>query len=464
MEPLFEPLLQTSVGTQRLQNPPSHVPIAHAADVPLLRGARLLSAPVADNSPGLAVDEAGSPGDYLLPEPHRQQLQNACAGDVNHDDDETSTDGDEDETSPGRQEDADDDAVARRHKLLRSRSNVGNQSAVSIDVQDTPRFLNISPINIPKSYNFMQLYNSALYARWPRIILAFIIAFVVINAVFGLLYWVHASQMEVYTDISLTKYELAFYMSVHTLATIGYGSIAPSPTSSYMNFWVLAEAALGIIFTTIITGIAWSKFARPRAHIHFSSKIVITKIYGHRCLVFRAANTRHSGDVHENLFRIGVILTNRKTGLRQLYDVPLVTAEWPSIKLPATLIHIIDESSPFYHFQSVDNLSESRVSVIVLLTGLDTTFSENVYARKMYFWDDFAYNMRFADFAVLQRDRVDVDFQKFDTLEDDGESYVAPTPLWEEGGPDHFGEDDGDELSDSEERRHNTRTAAFAVV
>ncbi|RLN61507.1 hypothetical protein BBJ29_007299 [Phytophthora kernoviae] len=271
---------------------------------------------------------------------------------------------------------------------------------------------------------------SALHVGWPKIIFVFVLAFVVINFTFGLLYWLHMGGISSYSDENVSQFELAFYMSVHTLATIGYGSIAPKPKSVYINIVVFIESMVGIITVTIITGIAWSKFARPRAHIHFSSKMTIATIYGHRCLVFRAANTRHSGEVHENFFRIGVILTNRRTGLRQMYDVPLVTAEWPSIKLPATLIHVINENSPFYKFHSMKELSQSRVAVIALLTGLDTTFSENVYARKMYFWDDFAYDMRFEDFAVIERDRVVVDYERFDRLvPEDRDEEVMTTPV-----------------------------------
>ncbi|DBA04963.1 TPA: hypothetical protein N0F65_006965 [Lagenidium giganteum] len=382
MEPLFEPLLQPSVGTQRLQH-----------GDPNARLQRMQSA----NSGAEEI-----PGDHMMPRQQKKRLQEQMAGEA----------GSEDDDATVSDEEGDDAEIQRRA----SRSHFLNQSVASIDVQDTPRFLNVTPINIPKSFSFMRFYHMALYIRWPRIILVVVMGFIAINVVFGLLYWSLFEDIVSYPEVVVTPFEHAFFMSVHTLATIGYGSIAPKPDSLFMNFWVFVETCLGIIAVTIITGIAWAKFARPRAHIHFSSNIIISNIYGHRCLVFRAANTRHSGEVHENFFRIGVILTNRKTGLRQVYDVPLVTAEWPSIKLPATLIHIIDESSPFYKFESSDEISESRVAVIVLMTGLDTTFSENVYARKMYFWDDFAYNMQFADFALLERDCVHVDFEQFDEL------------------------------------------------
>lgn len=408
MEPLFEPLLQHPVGTQRVRMSSTSGSVSTDASRPG-RYQRLQPGPAA-----LERDREGSnAGDFILPIPQKRQLQGQLAGEaVVQDEDETSTisdleDGYEDDSDGGKGGD---------YNEMEPRVSKGAQSVLSIDVEDTPRFLRISPLNIPKTYDFMRLYHSALYVKWPRIIFMFVLMFLGINVVFGLLYWLKADDMDWYPEVTVTKFELSVFMSVHTFSTIGYGSIAPSPSSLYMNFWVLVESGLGIIATTIITGIAWSKFARPRAHIHFSAKIAICRIYGHRCLVFRAANTRHSGDVHENFFRIGVILTNRKTGLRQMYDVPLVTAEWPSIKLPATLIHIIDRSSPFYKFQSVDDLSESRVAVIALLTGLDTTFSENVYARKMYFWDDFTVDMRFDDFACVERDRVIVDYERFDQL------------------------------------------------
>ena len=154
----------------------------------------------------------------------------------------------------------------------------------------------------------------------------------------------------------------------------------------------------------------------------FSKNILITRLYGYRCMMFRAANSRHYGDIRDGTFRIGVLLTNRKTGLRQLYNVPLVTSEWPSFVLTATLIHVIDQSSPFAKIRSKEDISTYRVAVIALFNGLDTTFAENVYARKMYFWDDFEFDMRFADNATFSPDRITLDYRTFHTLIPDSDS------------------------------------------
>lgn len=99
-----------------------------------------------------------------------------------------------------------------------------------------------------------------------------------------------------------------------------------------------------------------------------------------------------------------------------MYNVPLVTAEWPSFSLSTTLIHVIDKSSPFANIHCKEDISCFRVALIALFTGLDTTFSESVYARKMYFWDDFVFNMHFEDTVAFSPDRVTMDFRTFDSL------------------------------------------------
>ncbi|KAI9912057.1 hypothetical protein PsorP6_009232 [Peronosclerospora sorghi] len=446
LEPLFEPLLQKPFGTQRIPKAPSvETRAAQRGGMQLwreevrsgLEDRRSGDDSTSDDDSRECCSERGerfsqdsdnSRSKGLLE--HERAVLNDDTSTISHEGHKDDCIGMDDlkDTGDG---DGMDGRDSHKHETSRWRHRVQTTtSAVSIEVEDTPRFLRILPIHIPKSVSFMRFYQSALHVRWPKIIAVFVLSFLIINITFGFLYWMDSTNMLVNRDILLSKYELAFYLSVQTLATIGYGSIAPMPHSVYLNLIVFIESMVGIIAVTIMTGIAWAKFARPRAHIHFSSRMTITTIYGHRCLVFRAANTRHSGEVHENFFRIGVILTNRRTRLRQMYDVPLVTSEWPSIKLPATLIHVIDKNSPFYKFHSLDDLSQSRVAVIALLTGLDTTFSENVYARKMYFWDDFAYDMRFDDFAMIERDRVIVDFERFDRLiPHENSEPVVTTPV-----------------------------------
>ncbi|OQR80496.1 inward rectifier K channel (IRK-C) family protein [Thraustotheca clavata] len=382
MEPLFEPLLQPDVGTQRIARKSKKT---HLKGTPMPQHQwRHLQHQVAGDSDVLEQKNSMDSTASMLWAHTTSQIVHEMDEDV-------------------------DDIKA----------DISDISSIqSVEIPNTPRYLKIRPMNVPYSYSFQSFYYHFIHLSWPRIIMIIVIGFCVITVAFAGLFCIDYDGVVVNSSIQEvnSNFEVCLYFSVHTIATIGYGVIGPQPDSTKNNFFVTLESSLGLIFTTIFTGIAWSKFARPRAHIHFSKQIIITTIHGQRCLLFRAANTRHHGDIRESSFRIGVNLTNSKTGLRQMQDVPLLIPIWPSTRIPVTLIHVIDENSPFYQFQSPNDFSSYRVSVIALFTGLDTTFTENVYARKMYFWDDFVMDMHFDDCVSICNGSVTIDYSRFDVL------------------------------------------------
>ncbi|RHX97521.1 hypothetical protein DYB25_002289 [Aphanomyces astaci] len=407
MEPLFEPLLQPSVGTQRVSRR------RRSSDSASRLGSGLLSEQLVHLHQQLA-------GDLMTPP--------TSSSSANHGDDEALN-------SRNRIASDEYNAVDQGQERLLSFSMSGSDH--SIEITNTPRFVRIHAKNVPVSYSFLSFYYTALHMKWPRILLLILGSSLVVNLCFAVLYYATYDHLTILPDLvsANDRFEIAFYMSIHTWATIGYGIVAPNPDNNINNVWVALESMLSLVFVTIFTGsypppkcetlfivglgIAWSKFARPRAHIHFSKNVVLSTYHGHRCLLLRAANTRHHGDIRESNFRLGVVLTNSKTGLRQMQDVPLVNAQWPSILLPVTLVHIIDENSPFYQFQTPEDFSAYRVSVITVFTGLDSTFAENVYARKMYFWDNFVMSKHFENAVAFTPDHVTIDYSKFDTLVDD---------------------------------------------
>ncbi|KAF0686164.1 Aste57867_22016 [Aphanomyces stellatus] len=370
MEPLFEPLLQPSIGIQRLRN----------------------------------IRRASQDIDMVPQQLVRLRQQLAGTESLT--------------TSDDVDNDNDDFYEQEEDKVLISSVN----SRHSVEITNTPRFVRVHSKNVPMSYSFMSFYYTALHMKWPRILIMIVGSSLLVNTIFAALLYANYADGIVASEAVTNgshPFEVAFYLSLHAWGTIGYGSVAPNPDNTLSNIWVAIESILSVIFVTIFTGIAWSKFARPRAHIHFSQNIVLSTYNGHKCLLLRAANTRHHGDIRESNFRMGVILSNSKTGLRQMQDVPLVNPQWPSILLPVTLVHIIDENSPFHQFQTPEDFSAHRVSVITLFTGLDSTFAENVYARKTYFWDDFVMSKHFENTVDFTPDHVTVDYNKFDSLVDD---------------------------------------------
>jgi hypothetical protein len=119
-----------------------------------------------------------------------------------------------------------------------------------------PHLLKIVPQNVPVSYSFQSFYYNILHLKWPHIISLVVLGFVVINCIFASLYCIAFDDVFVNPEIALvnSKFEMCLYLSVQTIATIGYGSIGPKPLALWTNFCVSVEACLGLMFVAIFTG------------------------------------------------------------------------------------------------------------------------------------------------------------------------------------------------------------------
>ncbi|CAK4082058.1 unnamed protein product [Aphanomyces euteiches] len=251
-------------------------------------------------------------------------------------------------------------------------------------------------------------YYHILHLRWWSIVAVIILLSGICTVLFALLHWIqfgHKFYIVTDMDRSMTPFELCLFLSLHTFSTIGYGTVGPAPGDRYHNALVAVEAMIGLVISSVLTGIFWSKFALPQAHIRFSSKILVTTYQGHRCLVFRAINTRSIGDIQMCHFKLGAFLTD-SNGARRLHDLPLVQPHWPSINAPVTLIHIIDSSSPLRRCQ------DFSMSMLALFSGFDTTFCETVYARHLY--STYEFDKPVVDAAHLSQSQLVFDWRQLD--------------------------------------------------
>src|SRR5204863_5124610 len=82
----------------------------------------------------------------------------------------------------------------------------------------------------------------------------------------------------------------AFYFSVQTFSTIGFGVLTPA--TPYGNLVVTAEAAVGLLGAALATGLMFAKATRPRSSALFSRVAIITRHDGIPTLIFRVGNAR----------------------------------------------------------------------------------------------------------------------------------------------------------------------------
>ena len=73
-----------------------------------------------------------------------------------------------------------------------------------------------------------------------------------------------------------TPFLKAFFFSIHTSATIGYGSTVPVGLAT--NILVALESVVSLLGLAVVTGLVFARFSRPVADILFSQNAVMSWI------------------------------------------------------------------------------------------------------------------------------------------------------------------------------------------
>lgn len=201
----------------------------------------------------------------------------------------------------------------------------------------------------------------------------------------------------------------AFFFSVQTLATIGYGRLSPNGLAP--NLLVALEALVGMLAITMATGLAFARFSRHGARIRFSRQAVIAPLRGGSALMFRVINERDTQIVQlEAQVLLGRLETLGGRPTRRFLPLRLERSEVLFFPLHWTIVHPIDESSPLFG-ETPEGLHAADAEVLVLLRGVDEGSSQTVYSRSSYKVDDIVHGARFSDMFLepLQgKPRIDV--------------------------------------------------------
>lgn len=265
-----------------------------------------------------------------------------------------------------------------------------------------------------KNTYLVDLYHFLLVGPWRRLVLIVASVYTGLNSLFAALYLAGGDCI---TGATPGSFKDAFFFSVQTFSTIGYGVMAPK--TAWAGAVVTLEAFIGLITVAMATGLMFAKFSRPTARVLFSDKIAIGVRNGKPTLSLRMANER-GNDIIEATFRVTVLkpeITAEGEKIRRLFDLPLVRSETPLFAISFTAFHVIDEKSPLFG-ETPESLQRDAMRFIVTLTGLDGTFAQTIHARRIYEAPDVAWNARFVDvLSNLPDGRLQVDLSKFHDVE-----------------------------------------------
>jgi inward rectifier potassium channel len=252
--------------------------------------------------------------------------------------------------------------------------------------------LNVVRLGLPHLH-LADLYHSLLTLSWPRFFILIWLSYTLTNSLFALAYLAGGDCI---ANARPGSFKDAFYFSVQTMATIGYGSMYPR--TDYANIIVCIQALFGLWGVAMITGLAFARFSKPTARVVFSRVAVIAPFNGVSTLMYRTANQR-SNQILEAQQRVTLIrdeITSDGDYMRRFYDLQLMRSQSPIFALTWTVMHIVDENSPLYKLTPKD-LKEQQAEIVVILTGLDETVSQTIHARHSFVASEILWGMRFVD-------------------------------------------------------------------
>jgi inward rectifier potassium channel len=239
--------------------------------------------------------------------------------------------------------------------------------------------------------------------NWSRFFLTVMGIYLFINGTFAVGY-LACGASGLLGDAGVDLFLRAFFFSVHTFATIGYGNVVPHGLPA--NILVTVESLAGLISFALVAGLVFARFSRPTAKIIYSDKALIAPYRGGQSLQFRLLNGRDNEllEVHAS-----VILSRFEQGgagrQRRFYQLELERSLVTFFPLNWTVVHPIDERSPLQGWDET-MLRNSEAEVLILLTATDDAFAQIVHNRASYTADEIVWGARFL--PVLNEDGTGV--------------------------------------------------------
>ena len=261
------------------------------------------------------------------------------------------------------------------------------------------------------------LYHSLLTTTWSQFFSIVLVVYLGANLVFASGYLAIGDGIE---EARPGSFADAFFFSVQTMATIGYGKMAPRGIPA--NLLVTGEALVGLLGLALVTGLVFAKFSRPTARVIFSRNAVLTTFTGVPSLLVRMANERGNqiAEAQAHLVLLRTERTPEGEQVRAAHDLHLRRSHSAFFAFTWLVVHPITPDSPL-HGETEESLRAKDVDLVASMTGLDETLSQSVHARHAWTPDQILWRHRFADVLVdLPDGRRAIDYRRFHDVEPDG--------------------------------------------
>lgn len=256
-------------------------------------------------------------------------------------------------------------------------------------------------------------YHALVQLPWPVTFVVIAAVFLVANTLFALVFLAIGGLANTRTG----GFAEAFFFSVQTMGTIGYGAIYPESFAA--NCVVVAESIVGLIVTALSTGLVFAKFSRPTARVVFMRKATISRVDGVPTLSLRIGNERGNRIVDAQI-RAVLARTETTSEGHTFYrhrDLELGRDRIISLARSFSVRHVIEPSSPLYGLDA-DAFAALECEVHLIVTGTDDTTMQPVHALHSYYARDVLWNARPVDILSEDADgNMVLDLRRFHDTE-----------------------------------------------
>ncbi|MEO8399578.1 MAG: potassium channel family protein, partial [Ignavibacteriaceae bacterium] len=122
--------------------------------------------------------------------------------------------------------------------------------------------------------NPKDLYQYLINISWTKFFLLVLLLYLTFNAIFAAAYILTGSEHLVNAGgkSGLEAFSSAFFFSVQTFTTVGYGKVTPE--GFLANVISSLEAMTGLMTFALITGLLYGRFSRPSSRILYSRNAI----------------------------------------------------------------------------------------------------------------------------------------------------------------------------------------------
>ena len=230
--------------------------------------------------------------------------------------------------------------------------------------------------------------------QW-KFLLTILLFYLVVNLLFTFFYF-YVGPHEfggTHTNSRIEQFAEAFFFSSQSFTIGGYGRVDAG--NLIVNAVCALEAFMGLLTLAVVTGLLYGRFSKPKAYIRFSENALLAPYHNGKAIMFRLAPFKNTTLTDaEAKVSLGLIMEEEGKIVNKFYQLSLEYSTVNALTLSWTIVHPINETSPFYTFTEAD-FKNAKGEILVYIKAFDEMFSNTVAARTSYTMDELIIGAKF---------------------------------------------------------------------